>query len=141
VGERYVSAIAIEDLAPGGMKVVQVEGREIVVGNDGGRFYAVERRCGHMNAPLEMGTLVGTVLTCPMHCAQFDIATGEALAGPVPTTQATSPLLQDWASARKRRHADGAHPNAGYPHLCNEGGFGEGLDCPVGPACTTSEWR
>jgi nitrite reductase/ring-hydroxylating ferredoxin subunit len=84
VGERYVSAIAIEDLAPGGMKVVQVEGREIVVGNDGGRFYAVERRCGHMNAPLEMGTLVGTVVTCPMHCAQFDVATGEALAGPVP---------------------------------------------------------
>ena len=91
MGERYVSAIAIEDLAPGGMKVVQVEGREIVVGNDGGRFYAVERRCGHMNAPLEMGTLVGTVLTCPMHCAQFDIATGEALAGPVPHDPGNEP--------------------------------------------------
>jgi Rieske [2Fe-2S] domain len=47
-----IMEVAIEDLAPGGMKVVQVEEREIVVGNDGGRFYAVERRCGHMNAPL-----------------------------------------------------------------------------------------
>jgi nitrite reductase/ring-hydroxylating ferredoxin subunit len=37
-----------------------------------------------MNAPLEMGTLDGTILTCAMHCAQFDVATGEALSGPVP---------------------------------------------------------
>jgi nitrite reductase/ring-hydroxylating ferredoxin subunit len=37
-----------------------------------------------MNAPLEMGTLDGVILTCPMHCAQFDVTTGEALAGPVP---------------------------------------------------------
>jgi nitrite reductase/ring-hydroxylating ferredoxin subunit len=44
-----------------------------------------------MNAPLEMGTLVGTVLTCPMHCAQFDIATGEALAGPVPHDPGNEP--------------------------------------------------
>ncbi len=37
-----------------------------------------------MNAPLELGTLDGQVVTCPMHCAQFDITTGEALSGPVP---------------------------------------------------------
>jgi nitrite reductase/ring-hydroxylating ferredoxin subunit len=48
------------------------------------KFYAIDRRCGHMNAPLEMGTLEGTILTCAMHCAQFDITTGEALSGPVP---------------------------------------------------------
>jgi nitrite reductase/ring-hydroxylating ferredoxin subunit len=37
-----------------------------------------------MNAPLDLGTLDGTYLTCPMHCAQFDVTTGEALSGPVP---------------------------------------------------------
>ena len=37
-----------------------------------------------MNAPLDLGTLDGTILTCAMHCAQFDITTGEALSGPVP---------------------------------------------------------
>jgi nitrite reductase/ring-hydroxylating ferredoxin subunit len=31
-----------------------------------------------------MGTLDGSILTCAMHCAQFDVATGEALSGPVP---------------------------------------------------------
>jgi nitrite reductase/ring-hydroxylating ferredoxin subunit len=86
-----VSAIKAEDLAPGGMKTARVDGHEVVVCNSDGRFYAVERRCGHMNAPLEMGTLDDTVLTCPMHCAQFDITTGEALAGPIPHDWGTEP--------------------------------------------------
>jgi nitrite reductase/ring-hydroxylating ferredoxin subunit len=37
-----------------------------------------------MNAPLDKGTLDGMIITCAMHCAQFDISTGEALSGPVP---------------------------------------------------------
>ncbi len=67
------------------MKAVELNGRELVVCNCGGTYYAVDRRCGHMNAPLERGTLEGTILTCPMHCAQFDVSTGEALSGPVPS--------------------------------------------------------
>jgi nitrite reductase/ring-hydroxylating ferredoxin subunit len=66
------------------MKAVELKGRELVICNCGGSFYAIDRRCGHMNAPLEMGTLDGTILTCAMHCAQFDVTTGEALSGPVP---------------------------------------------------------
>ncbi len=38
-----------------------------------------------MNALLEMGTLDGVIFTCAMHCAQFDVTSGEALLGPVPT--------------------------------------------------------
>ena len=66
------------------MKAVEIDGHEIVVCNSGGTYYAIQRRCGHMNAPLEMGTLSGTILTCAMHCSQFDITSGEALSGPVP---------------------------------------------------------
>jgi nitrite reductase/ring-hydroxylating ferredoxin subunit len=72
------------EIAPGGMKAVELEGNELVVCNCDGTFYALARRCGHMNAPLERGTLDGVILTCAMHCAQFDVTTGEALAGPVP---------------------------------------------------------
>ncbi|MHB8807795.1 MAG: Rieske (2Fe-2S) protein [Anaerolineaceae bacterium] len=80
---RFVEAIKAVEIAPGGMKAVEVEGHEIVVCNVDGKFYALERRCGHMNAPLEKGTLDGKILTCAMHCAQFDLTTGEALSGPV----------------------------------------------------------
>jgi nitrite reductase/ring-hydroxylating ferredoxin subunit len=66
------------------MKNVVLNGHEIVICNCGGTYYAIQRRCGHMNAPLEMGTLDGKFVTCGMHCAQFDVTTGQALSGPVP---------------------------------------------------------
>ena len=66
------------------MKAIVLEGNEIVLCNCGGKYYAIQRRCGHMNAPLEKGTLDGTYLTCPMHCVQFDVTNGEVLSGPVP---------------------------------------------------------
>jgi nitrite reductase/ring-hydroxylating ferredoxin subunit len=84
LSDNFVQAIRTADIAPGGMKAVELNGRELVVCNCDGTFYALDRRCGHMNSPLEMGTLDGSILTCAMHCAQFDVTTGEALAGPVP---------------------------------------------------------
>jgi nitrite reductase/ring-hydroxylating ferredoxin subunit len=85
LSDNFVQAIQTADIAPGGMKAVEISGRELVICNYGGSFYAIDRRCGHMNAPLEVGTLDGSILTCAMHCAQFDVTTGEALAGRVPT--------------------------------------------------------
>ena len=84
MSERFTQAIRTSDIAPGGMKAVELNGHEIVICNCGGTFRAIARRCGHMNAPLELGTLDGSILTCPMHCAQFDVTTGAALSGPVP---------------------------------------------------------
>jgi nitrite reductase/ring-hydroxylating ferredoxin subunit len=84
LNEKFVRAIKAGDVAPGGMKSVELDGNEIVVCNCGGMYHAVGRRCGHQNAPLEPGTLDGAYLTCPRHYAQFDVTTGEALSGPVP---------------------------------------------------------
>jgi nitrite reductase/ring-hydroxylating ferredoxin subunit len=69
----------VGDILPGGLMLVQAKGIEMVLGNFEGTFYALERRCGHMSAPLEQGTLSGYILTCPMHSAQFSIVTGEAI--------------------------------------------------------------
>ena len=84
------------EIDPGGMKFVNAGGREIVVCNCDGRYYAVGRRCGHMNGPLEMGALDGTILTCPMHHVQFDVTTGEALNLPIPE-HIDEPLPGRWA--------------------------------------------
>jgi len=61
LSERFVQAIRTDDVAPGGMKAMASNGREIVVCNTGGTFHAIARRCGHMNAPLERGTLDGAI--------------------------------------------------------------------------------
>lgn len=78
-----VEVAKTSEIAIGGMRAVQVNDKEIVLCNYDGKIYAVERRCGHMNAPLEMGTLEGYIMTCPMHHVQFDITTGEALSDPL----------------------------------------------------------
>jgi nitrite reductase/ring-hydroxylating ferredoxin subunit len=75
---------SVDEILPGGMKAYDAGGEEIVLCNDGGHFYAFQRRCGHMSAPLDMGTASGTIITCPLHSVQFDAATGKALSPPVP---------------------------------------------------------
>jgi nitrite reductase/ring-hydroxylating ferredoxin subunit len=70
------------EIAPGGVKFVTAGMKEIVVCNCDGHYYAVDRRCGHMNGPLELGALDGTFITCPMHHVQFDVTTGQALNRP-----------------------------------------------------------
>ncbi len=84
----FVKALDAAEIAPGGMKAVTINGREIVICNHAGTFYAVERACGHAKARLERGALTGWILTCPLHYAQFDIRSGEALSGPAPKAPA-----------------------------------------------------
>ncbi len=79
-----VEAAKTADIAPGGMLGVKLNALALTICNYEGKFYAVERTCGHAAAYLDRGTLTGYILTCPLHCAQFDIITGEALSGPVP---------------------------------------------------------
>jgi len=43
----------------------RAERREIVICNCGGSFHAVDRRCGHMNAPLEMEHWTASFLPAP----------------------------------------------------------------------------
>ena len=99
MNEKFSKAIRADEIAAGGMKAVEIEGNEIVICNSDGKYYALQRRCGHMNAPFDMGTLDGIYLTCPMHCAQFDITNGEALSGPVPSDlgkEVPSPIVGEY---------------------------------------------
>ena len=96
MSDKFIPVISADEIAPGGMKSVELDGQEIVICNCGGTYYAIQRRCGHMNAPLELGTLDGKFVTCAMHCAQFDVSTGQALSGPVPAdlgNESVPPLL------------------------------------------------
>lgn len=72
-----------DDIARGGMKYVRTDGREICLCEYDGSFYAVSRRCGHQNAPLNEGALEGWILTCPLHNAQFDVRSGKNLSWPI----------------------------------------------------------
>ncbi len=80
------------DVAVGGLKFVKLGGVQATLANCDGTFHAVARRCGHMNAPLDQGSLAGHVLTCPLHYAQFDVRDGSVLAYPLDRDFGDEPL-------------------------------------------------
>lgn len=82
----------LDDIASGGMKSVRAGRHEICLCKYEGVVYAVSRRCGHQNAPLDQGALEGWVLTCPLHHAQFDIRSGKNLNWPIDRHLGNTPL-------------------------------------------------
>ena len=88
----WTEAAKLGDIARGGMKFVKVAGRDVTLCNCDGEYFAVSRRCGHMNAPLDQGALSGHVLTCPLHFGQFDVRDGAVLAWPVDLYRGDKPL-------------------------------------------------
>lgn len=77
---RAVNAGQVEDLPQGSCKTVDLsEGRELVLYNVNGEFYATENFCPHQGAPLAEGILCEHVIECDWHGWQFDVRTGECL--------------------------------------------------------------
>ena len=55
---------------------VEANGKEIALFNANGKVCAIYAVCPHQGGPLAEGGLDGTVVTCPWHGWQFDVATG-----------------------------------------------------------------
>lgn len=60
--ESYVAVdITSVQALIGKMKHVEINGKEILIANIDGNYYAVSDRCGHSNASLSRGNLKGNV--------------------------------------------------------------------------------
>lgn len=71
-----------EEIPAGKMKGVTVEGKDILVVNYDGKYYAIGRKCTHQSTDLSTGKLEGKIVTCPKHGSKFDVTTGICVAGP-----------------------------------------------------------
>ncbi|GAC1414181.1 MAG: Rieske (2Fe-2S) protein [Candidatus Velthaea sp.] len=85
------------DFAPQSCVVREIDGRAVAVWHQDGKFYATRNACPHMGAPLNYGTIEGTmlpssakeysygmeghVLRCPWHGYEFSLESGEPLFG------------------------------------------------------------
>ena len=96
-GNNFVEVARVDDIPAGNMKHIEVGGKEIVIVNANGKFYALNDRCAHMNAPLSMGNLTGNIVTCPFHGAKFEVNSGKKVEEPVLTSsQEMEPLPKTW---------------------------------------------
>ena len=75
----FTDVARLSEIPVGSSKKVEVAGKEILLVNVDGKIYATDDRCGHMNAPLSMGTIHGNTVECAMHHAIFDVTTGKHL--------------------------------------------------------------
>ena len=97
MAQNYVVA-RVGEIAPGGVKLVAVAGREIGVFNLNGAFFALLSKCPHEGASLCKGRIVHRVesdgpghyrlvpgsemIRCPWHGWQYDIRTGQSWCDP-----------------------------------------------------------
>ncbi len=72
----------VDEVPPGKMKKFVVQGKNVLVANVDGKFYAIGSVCTHVGGPLERGRLEGAVVTCPWHGSKFDVTSGKVIGGP-----------------------------------------------------------
>ena len=95
MADGFVAVAKVGDLAPGEIKWSVVEGERVVLANIEGAYCALRDVCGHKNAPLSRGRLLGHLIECPLHFAQFDARTGKLVSGPVSTDVPCYEVLVD----------------------------------------------
>jgi len=80
----------ISDILPGKMIKVSIDGKDVLVANIDGKYYATDDTCTHSGSSLSEGKLDGCTITCGWHGAQFDCKTGKLVKFPAKITDLTS---------------------------------------------------
>jgi len=79
-GTGFRTGLALADLRPGMVRVVEVAGRSLCVGlTTDGQLGAIDNVCTHDGGILGDGELDGRDVECPRHGARFDLLTGQVL--------------------------------------------------------------
>lgn len=74
-------AFAGEDLPPGSLRAVEVDGQPLLLATTDQGTFAYRNQCLGSILPLHLGTLTAGAIHCPWHGCRYDVATGERLEG------------------------------------------------------------
>lgn len=74
---KTVKVAEVTELEPGERKTVEAEGVSLALFNVDGTYFTIANACTHVGGPLGEGVLLGKEVTCPLHGAQFDVASGK----------------------------------------------------------------
>ncbi len=86
------------DLPEGSKRAKKINGTMVLVCHTKGKLFAVSNVCSHQDKFLHAGRVRNGKITCPLHGAQFDLATGKATCLPATKPIATYEvrLVDDW---------------------------------------------
>jgi len=76
MSQQWHAVAKVADLKPGDVIAVTVDGIEMVLGLDGERYFAMQRRCIHRGGDLADGIVSRGHLICAQHAWRFSTATG-----------------------------------------------------------------
>jgi len=79
---EFVKVAEKKDVPKGKAAAIELKGKKIALFFVNDQYYAIDDECSHAGGPLSEGQMEGTVVTCPWHCATFDITNGQALSAP-----------------------------------------------------------
>ena len=79
--------IALDSFSASPVQTVEISGSVVAVFKVDNEFFAIQNRCSHAEASLSEGEVYDCKVECPLHGAEFDLKTGEAL-----TLPATKPV-------------------------------------------------
>jgi nitrite reductase/ring-hydroxylating ferredoxin subunit len=74
--EAWRVVARVGEIRPNDVIAVTLDGVELVVGRDGDRYFATQRRCVHQGGDLADGIVSRGHLICPQHAWRFSTATG-----------------------------------------------------------------
>ena len=71
--------LGLAELTPGVPRLVEADGKRVVLVRIGDRVHALSDVCVHQGGPLSEGKLSGTRLACPWHGWMYDVRTGQCV--------------------------------------------------------------
>jgi nitrite reductase/ring-hydroxylating ferredoxin subunit len=78
----WTKVATADQVSPGNVIKVEVDGTELALYNVDGRFYCTSNICPHQGGPLSEGMLEGTNIVCPWHAWVFDVSNGVSPVNP-----------------------------------------------------------
>ena len=82
-----MNTIKLAEFENSPVSTIDINGTTVAVFKVGKDYYAIQNMCSHAEADLADGEVYDCKVECPLHGAEFDLKTGEAL-----TLPATKPV-------------------------------------------------
>lgn len=78
----FVKVLQENDLGPNEVKGVKADGKDVLVANIGGEYFAIGNVCTHVGCRLSNGKLIGENIECPCHGSICSVKSGNFVKGP-----------------------------------------------------------